>query len=238
MTKTAIIIAGGQGKRLANVTKGEIPKPMVLVKGKPFIYWLIKYISSRGIIRIYLSLGYMGEKIQDYIHSEDFDGVEIFSTIEKTPFGTGGGVVNIIRQFNLDDKDLFVFNGDTLYLTDFIKIASKSMNNIQVWARQLKNDNQYGGLLFDDRHYLSDFAEKKTNSGFINAGVYFFPKDTFKDFKLESISMEYDIFPALLESNYDIKVNVDNCPFIDIGLPKTYANAEGFIEEYFNMING
>lgn len=238
MMKAAIIIAGGQGKRLANVTKGEIPKPLVSVKGKPFIYWLIKYIASRGVAKIYLSLGHMGGKIQDYIISENFDGLEIFSTIEKTPLGTGGGVVNIIRQFNLDDRDLFVFNGDTLYLTDFVEIASKSMNNIQVWARQLKNDNQYGGLLFDDRHNLLDFSEKKTNSGFINAGVYFFPKDIFKAFKLESISMEYDIFPALLESNYEIKVNIDNCPFIDIGLPKTYADADNFIEEYFNMING
>ena len=34
----AVIMAGGKGTRLATLTKDEIPKPMVLVAGKPPLY--------------------------------------------------------------------------------------------------------------------------------------------------------------------------------------------------------
>ena len=232
MTDAAIIIAGGKGERLVDITAGKIPKPMVPVKGKPFIYWLIKYIASKGVSKIYLSLGHLGGIIQEYISTEDFGGIKLFCEIEAVPLGTGGGMFNIIRRFNLHEKNLFIFNGDTLYLSDFIRISIGNINNVQVWASFLKNENQYGGLYFDENYNLLNFSEKNSISSFINAGIYFFPKNCFKNIFLHKSSIEYDLFPRLLKENCQIKVNLDNAPFLDIGTPETYQNAPNFIEQY------
>ena len=37
--KQCVILAGGQGSRLGNLTK-KCPKPLVKIKGKPFLFYL------------------------------------------------------------------------------------------------------------------------------------------------------------------------------------------------------
>jgi NDP-sugar pyrophosphorylase family protein len=44
----AVIFCGGFGKRLLPITK-KIPKPMVIVDGKPFLYHLISQSKQNGI---------------------------------------------------------------------------------------------------------------------------------------------------------------------------------------------
>ena len=50
-----VIFAGGFGTRLGDITK-KIPKPMVKIKGKPIIYYIIKTLSYFGSVVKYLIL--------------------------------------------------------------------------------------------------------------------------------------------------------------------------------------
>ena len=47
-TDQCLILAGGYGSRLGEITK-KIPKPLIKVNGKPFIYYLIKNLYRQGI---------------------------------------------------------------------------------------------------------------------------------------------------------------------------------------------
>ena len=51
-----LILAGGYGSRLGNVTK-KIPKPLIKINNKPFILYLIKNLYRQGI-RDFLILSY------------------------------------------------------------------------------------------------------------------------------------------------------------------------------------
>ena len=51
----AIILAGGKGSRLGPLTK-KIPKPLLKVNNKEFIYYVIKYLKYNDIISEYNSL--------------------------------------------------------------------------------------------------------------------------------------------------------------------------------------
>lgn len=66
MTRPSLIIlAGGKGTRLGDLTR-DIPKPMVDIFGKPFLYWLIKHYIEQGFINITISTGYKAEVIEYY----------------------------------------------------------------------------------------------------------------------------------------------------------------------------
>ncbi|WP_458459124.1 HAD-IIIA family hydrolase [Pseudobutyrivibrio sp.] len=62
----AVIFAGGYGKRLAPFTDTN-PKPMYPIEDKPYIEHLILQIKSFGISEVVMLLGYLPEKIMDYL---------------------------------------------------------------------------------------------------------------------------------------------------------------------------
>ena len=62
----AVIFAGGYGRRLAPYTDNN-PKPMYPIAEKPFIEHLILQVRSFGISDVVMLLGYLPEKIMDYL---------------------------------------------------------------------------------------------------------------------------------------------------------------------------
>ena len=62
----AVIFAGGYGKRLAPFTDTN-PKPMYPIAGKPYIEHLVLQIKSFGISEVVMLLGYLPDKIMDYL---------------------------------------------------------------------------------------------------------------------------------------------------------------------------
>lgn len=52
-----VILAGGLGTRLSEYTK-NIPKPMILINGKPIIIRIMNFYAKQGFKNFYLALGY------------------------------------------------------------------------------------------------------------------------------------------------------------------------------------
>ena len=62
MGKEVIILAGGLGTRLRSVVS-DVPKCMAPVAGKPFLWYLLKYLSNFDVVRVVLSVGYLRDTI-------------------------------------------------------------------------------------------------------------------------------------------------------------------------------
>ena len=60
MSNCAIILAGGEGKRM----KSDKPKPMSLVLGKPMLEWVIAAVKQAGVDDICVVKGYHKEYIE------------------------------------------------------------------------------------------------------------------------------------------------------------------------------
>lgn len=60
-----VILAGGQGTRLAEQTTGK-PKPMVEIGDKPILWHLMSLYGAHGFREFILALGYKSEIIKDY----------------------------------------------------------------------------------------------------------------------------------------------------------------------------
>lgn len=72
MKPPIIILAGGKGTRLGELTKDK-PKPMVEICGKPFLWWLIKHYRNQGFENITVSTGHLASVIETYPWPEGWD---------------------------------------------------------------------------------------------------------------------------------------------------------------------
>ncbi|MGB8769494.1 MAG: phosphocholine cytidylyltransferase family protein [Candidatus Korobacteraceae bacterium] len=64
-TKVALILAAGNGSRLA-ARSGELPKPLVRLHGKPLLEHVVRGAHQAGIERFVIVVGYHGHLIQQW----------------------------------------------------------------------------------------------------------------------------------------------------------------------------
>ena len=64
--REGIVLAGGLGTRLRSVVS-DLPKCMAPVAGRPFLYYLLKYMEVPRFTRLVLALGYMHESVQRWL---------------------------------------------------------------------------------------------------------------------------------------------------------------------------
>jgi D-glycero-D-manno-heptose 1,7-bisphosphate phosphatase len=89
----AVVLAGGLGTRIREVTGDLIPKALVPVLGKPFLYFKLKELESMGVTDVLLLTGHHGDQIDAYLQSESFTGLQIRTHQDgNEPLGTGGAL--------------------------------------------------------------------------------------------------------------------------------------------------
>ena len=106
----AIILAGGLGTRLRSVVS-EVPKCMAPVDGKPFLQYLLEYLSRFDISHVVLSVGYLRDTIIRFVESRPWP-FEISWAVEEEPLGTGGGIRLALSKCH--GNQVYVLNGDTM----------------------------------------------------------------------------------------------------------------------------
>jgi NDP-sugar pyrophosphorylase family protein len=117
-----IILAGGMGTRLRALDSSR-PKPMVLVRGKPFLHWLVDHLRGEGFKDYILSTGYMAEIVETYPWTTEFPRTHFKMYRETSPLGTGGAVQAIFREY-ADMGEAWIVNGDTLLSEAFPEIPA------------------------------------------------------------------------------------------------------------------
>ena len=108
-----IIMAGGQGTRIASV-RSDIPKAMIPICGKPILQYQIENLYSFGLTDITLVIGHLGDVIKNYFGNGSRFGVNLSYFIETKPLGTAGALFKIPE---LTEDFLFLF-GDIIFDVD------------------------------------------------------------------------------------------------------------------------
>ncbi|HEX5038212.1 MAG TPA: nucleotidyltransferase family protein [bacterium] len=107
----AMLLAAGLGTRLRPLTE-KTPKALLLVGGRPLIYYSLKLLQKHGIKEVVINLHYLGELIQQELGGGAKFGLHIHYSWEPRILGTGGGVKKASRYF--DEKSFLVLNSDVL----------------------------------------------------------------------------------------------------------------------------
>lgn len=238
MTIPVIIMAGGKGERLGEVTK-NIPKPMVEVAGKPYLEHLILQLIDSGVDEFIISAGYRAEVIEDYIKQLNKRlklEKPIKVIVEPKRFGSGGGAKFVMEEANLDKA--LVVNGDVFIEGNIANLVTEHLkernikNDVTMGITMVDNVGQYGEV-YKDADKVLEIKEKtgKAGHGWINAGVYVVNKEVLDEEDRELFEF-WEVIQRLLEDQTKRVGYVEfNGKFIDIGTPEKLAE----IREYKSM---
>ena len=139
-TDQCIVLAGGYGSRLGEITK-KIPKPLIKVNGRPFIYYLIKNLYRQGI-REFIILTYYKNSFFKKKELKYLKDIKIKILKEKNKSGTLGSILNAKKFLK---KTFFVVNGDTYFdfnIRDLENNVLKFKKDIGVGLTKLNVVNQ------------------------------------------------------------------------------------------------
>ena len=192
------LLVGGKGERLSSVTNGK-PKPLVDIKGKPFINYVLDDLKGFDVTLV------CSDSTYDYFKNLD---VEVFNEGDRA--GTGGFLMKLGE--NVPDS-FYVMNGDTYFTGDLNLDADKSTVFV---AEELVTDDV--GYIRGKKGNVEEFVEKNPfakGKEMVSLGIYkFYKKDITLPMRLP-ITIEYDILP-----NMELKYKVLKTVRFDIGTPE------------------
>ncbi|HUY70258.1 MAG TPA: nucleotidyltransferase family protein [Candidatus Baltobacteraceae bacterium] len=192
----AVILVGGQGKRLRPLTDDK-PKTLVEVGGKPIIEWEINWLKKCGIDSFVILAGYMKDKLMDYLDEGRRFGVEIEYVVETEPLGTGGAI-KYAQKALADDGNFLVINGDNIWNMDISKMALRPNSVAALALNQLRST--YGVVRVDDNKVVGFDEKPILPDHWMNAGIYLMTQEIF-DFLPDNGAIETLTFPQLVRAD-------------------------------------
>lgn len=226
-----VILAGGLGKRLQSVTKGE-QKVLAKIDGKPFIAILIDFIASQGGKRFILCTGHGAENVEKEI-GQLFPSLEILFSKEDEPLGTGGAIKK--GSGLVKTKQFLAMNGDCFCPIDYnAMVESHIANRAQatIAVTEVPDAREYGTIEADSKGRITAFKEKQPieRAALINTGTYCLDRHVFDLVPTAGkFSIEYDFFPHLINKTF-CSFRAPN-RFIDIGTPERYEWARSYLKD-------
>ena len=226
----AIILAGGFGTRLQSVFSDR-PKVLVPIEGIPFLRRYLDWLRGFGARRVILSLGHMAEMVQAYVKSQEWAGMEIVSSVESSPLGTGGAVRACLPL--TQSPTILVANGDSvtrLDLARFVEFHRRKSARVSMVLTHQPQVAASGLVETDESDAVLAFTEKpdgQNTGGHINAGIYLMQREAIAEIpEGRPVSIEKEVFPSLLGKGFFAMKG--NFPFIDIGTPESFRLASEF----------
>lgn len=215
-----VILAGGQGTRLSEETT-NIPKPMVLIGGKPILWHIMKIYSHYGFNEFILCLGYRGFMIKEYfshyfLHMSDItiDLKDNQTTIHNsfsepwkiTLVDTGmdtmtGGRIKRIKE-HLNNEPFMLTYGDGVADIDIRKLLQFHQKHGKTFTMSaVQPTGRFGTLKIDKQQRIQSFKEKLPGDNhWINGGFFVIEPAIFKLLSTDQTILEKEPLEKLAKS--------------------------------------
>ena len=222
----AAILVGGKGTRLRPLTLSA-PKPMLPTAGLPFLTHLLSRIGASGVKHVVLGTSYKAEVFESEFGDGSGLGLEIEYVFESEPRGTGGGIANLAPKLRYDTA--MVFNGDVLSGCDLNALLASHQArraDVSLHLVRVSDPRAFGCVPTGSDGGVTAFLEKTQDppTDQINAGCYVFNRDVIDRIPTgREVSVEREVFPALLSDGLKVCGYVDATYWRDMGTPEDFV---------------
>jgi NDP-sugar pyrophosphorylase family protein len=225
-----VILAGGLATRLRPLTE-TIPKALVEVAGRPFLWHQIQLLKRQGIRRVVLSVGYLGEQIADLYGNGAALGVSMeYSFDGPKLLGTAGA---IRKALPLLPEQFFVLYGDSYLTCDYHSVEHLFRNSgLPGLITVYRNDGRYdsSNVEFDGTRILRYDKQYCTpNMHHIDYGLSAFQRSVFAALPESETCDLASVFQQLLRKGHLAAFEVHE-RFYEIGSPDGLRDTETFLK--------
>lgn len=220
----AVIMAGGEGKRLRPYTH-NCPKPMLKLGNKPILEILIRNCIAHGVKNYYISVNYLKSQIIDYFGYGEKWGIKINYLEEEKAMGTAGSLKLLPSKIK---ENLLIINGDILTKLNIQKLIEFQIDaeaKGSICVVENRTSIPYG-VVKSKGIELESIEEKPTLIHMVNAGIYTISPEILKIIPKE---IEYLDMPELMMMASRIGMKITTYPiheyWLDIGRHETLNQA-------------
>ncbi len=178
MSNCAVILAGGEGKRM----KSNKPKTLSPVLGKPMLLWVISAVRGAGIDDLCVVKGFKKEDVEQFLSTLDFNVESVF---QAERLGTGHAVMMAKDFLKAHDGNVVILNGDAPFMTaetikNSLEQHTKSGCAATVISARVDDPHGYGRIVRDTDGSLKAIVEHKDADeetlkiDEVNSGGYWF----------------------------------------------------------------
>jgi mannose-1-phosphate guanylyltransferase len=223
----AVVLVGGEGTRLRPLTE-TVPKPLLPLVDRPILDHVLDHLVRHGVDEVVMSSPYLEETFDPFIASRG--GVPTITWVtEREPLGTGGAIVSVLDR--LGDDPVFALNGDILTDLDLgamreAHLARSAGGTIAL--HHVEDARPFGLIETTNDGRITAFREKPDDPipGDVNAGTYLLDPAALRTWEPgTTISIETEIFPALIRRGAAMFGFAAEAYWLDLGTPEQYLRA-------------
>jgi mannose-1-phosphate guanylyltransferase len=230
----AVVLVGGEGTRMRPLTE-TVPKPLLPLLDRRSLDHVLDHLARHGVHEVVLSSPYLEATFHPFIEARRGDPAITWIT-ETEALGTGGAIVNALDR--LGAEPFFALNGDILTdldLTSMLAFHRDRKAAVTIALHHVRDARAFGLVATEADGRVQEFREKPEDAipGDINAGTYLLDPEALGGWPAGAkISIEREVFPAVIESGRPVFGFPSQAYWLDLGTPEKYLQA------HFDMIEG
>jgi len=224
----AILLAAGLGTRLRPLTN-TIPKCLVPIHGQPLLGIWLERLTKAGIDSFLINTHYLAEQVEQFVTASPYRN-QVTLVHEPTLLGTAGTLMANLDFFQGEDG--LLIHADNYCLADFKQFIEAHRQRppqclMTVMAFRTPTPSTCGILEVDDQGVVVGFHEKVANPpGDLASGAIYLLSSDFLAQAAKELRLVTDfstqVMPGLRGQIFTYET-AD--PFIDVGSPKAYEQA-------------
>lgn len=223
------ILAGGLATRLQPVCD-RLPKALLPVAGRPFIFHQLDMLKHQGVERIVLCVGHLGEQIRQMVGDGQGLGLSIeYSFDGRKLLGTGGALKQALPLLG---DSFFVLNGDSYLRCSLPEIqGAYETAGRPVLMTVLRNENRWdqSNVLFTNGEVIAyDKQFPRADMAHVDFGVSVFSGQVFANYGTATFIDLADICRDLASTGRLAAFEVRE-RFYEIGSPQGLKDTEDFL---------
>jgi mannose-1-phosphate guanylyltransferase len=224
----AILLAAGLGTRLRPLTN-TIPKCLVPIHGQPLLGIWLERLTKAGIDSFLINTHYLAEQVEQFVTASPYRD-QVTLVHEPTLLGTAGTLMANLDFFQGEDG--LLIHADNYCLADFKQFIEAHRQRppqclMTVMAFRTPTPSTCGILEVDDQGVVVGFHEKVANPlGDLASGAIYLLSSDFLAQAAKELRLVTDfstqVMPGLRGHIFTYETTA---PFIDVGSPKAYEQA-------------
>jgi mannose-1-phosphate guanylyltransferase len=230
----AVVLVGGFGTRLRPLTE-TIKKELLPLVDRPILDHTLDRLVRHGVTEVVMSSPYLEEAFHPFIEARRGEPAITWVT-ETEPLGTGGAIVNTLEA--VGDEPFFALNGDIctdLDLSAMRAFHKEQQASVTIALHHVEDARAFGLVIPDPERRVLEFREKPEDPipGDVNAGTYLLNPAVLRPWTADhEISIEREIFPAVIDSGARVAGYLAPAYWMDLGTPEKYLQA------HFDLLEG